>query len=421
MTDVAQLAPVAPPARPAIAAVPPMPWRASLLLAAGTFVFGAAPPLYDSYVPQLLERHFRSSTLVGAAMGIDNVLALLLVPMIGAMSDATRSRLGRRMPWVLGALPFAAIGMVLLPAADTAGSLALLATIIVLNVGLAVWRAPFTALLSELVPSVHRPRTAGMQGVSMCLAAMLVLSTARSLSARDPSLPFLLAGGLLGAVWLTHAIWLREPVHEDAGVRPAIAPLRSLRETFAAGGGLAPRFFAACLCFHMAFQSFSSWFTLHASERFHTTVGDASLGFIAVAIATLLGSMPAGWLGARYGRRRMAIIGMTGMAVACILLQLAPTLPVAVAFCFVFGFSWSFPVANLIPMGLELGSAARAGSLAGALLLVQSLAGVVGPAIVGSTFDALHSKRPLFLLLAAFLVGAIALLATLRSGFGEAT
>jgi maltose/moltooligosaccharide transporter len=400
---------------------PAMPWRASLLLAAGTFVFGAAPPLYDSYVPQLLERHLRSSTLVGAAMGIDNVLALLLVPVIGAMSDATRSRLGRRMPWVLGALPFAAIGMALLPFADRVGLPVLLATIVVLNVGLAVWRAPFTALLSELVPSVHRSRTAGMQGVSMCLAAMLVLSTARSLSARDPSLPFLLAGGLLAVVWLTHAIWLREPVDEDASdVRPKVAPLRSLRETFAAGGGLAPRFFAACLCFHMAFQSFSSWFTLHASERFHTSVADASLGFIAVAIATLLGSIPAGWLGARYGRRRMAIIGMAGMTAACLSLQVAPTLSAAVALCFMFGFSWAFPVANLIPMGLELGTAARAGSIAGALLLVQSLAGVVGPAIVGSTFDVLHTKRPLFVILAAFLAAAIALLATLRRGFGEA-
>jgi maltose/moltooligosaccharide transporter len=311
--------------------------------------------------------------------------------------------------------------MALLPFADRLGLAALLTTIVVLNVGLAVWRAPFTALLSELVPSIHRSRTAGMQGVSMCLGAMLVLSTARSLSARDPSLPFLLAGSLLAAVWLTHALWLREPAHDEmTGARTPVRPVHSLRETFAAGGGLAPRFFAACLCFNMAFQSFSSWFTLHASERFHTTVADASLGFIAVAVATLLGSIPAGWLGARYGRRRMAVTGMVGMVVACVLLHVAPTLSMAVAFCFVFGFSWSFPVANLIPMGLELGSAARAGSIAGALLLVQSLAGVVGPAIVGTTFDVMDSKRALFLLLATFLVAAIALLASLRAGFGEA-
>ena len=71
-------------------------------------------------------------------------------------------------------------------------------------------------------------------------------------------------------------------------------PLRSLREAFTAGEGQAAQFFAACLLFHMTFQSFSSWFTLHGAERFHTTVADVSLGFIAVAVSTLLGSMPAG-------------------------------------------------------------------------------------------------------------------------------
>ena len=128
-------------------------------------------------------------------------------------------------------------------------------------------------------------------------------------------------------------------------------------------------------------QSFSSWFTLHGSERFHTTVADVSLGFIAVAIATLTGSVPAGWLGARYGRRRMTLIGIAGMAIACVVMQVVPTLTAAVAVLFVFGLAWSIPVANLIPMALELGTTARAGSLAGAFLLVQSVAGILGPSL----------------------------------------
>ena len=64
--------------------------------------------------------------------------------------------------------------------------------------------------------------------------------------------------------------------------------------------------------------------------------------------------------------------------------------------------------------------AARAGSLAGAFLLVQSAAGLIGPSIVGAWFDYSGSRRGLFVLLAVFLVGAFALLATLRAGFGEA-
>lgn len=401
-----------------------MPWVSSLLLAGGSLVIGAVSPLYDSYVPPLLQRHLTSSTWIGAAMGIDNVLALFLVPLIGALSDGTHTRLGRRVPFVLAALPVTALAVAAIPFAEQFGLVALLAAMVILDIALAVWRAPFSALLAELVPSIHRSKTEGILGVAMCIGAMLMLGSARSLAAHGMSLPFLLAGALVGLVWLVHTALLREPRHEretrPPTARAAIAPFRSLRDAFSAGGGRAPQFFAACLLFQMAFQSFSSWFTLHGSERFQTTVADVSLGFIAVAVSTLVGSIPAGWLGARYGRRRISLIGIAGMAIACAILHVVPTLTLAVIVLFIFGISWSFPVANLTPMALELGTAARAGSLAGAFLLVQSVAGIVGPAIVGVVFDVTGSKRSLFVLLALFLAGAFALFAKLAPGFGEA-
>ena len=63
---------------------------------------------------------------------------------------------------------------------------------------------------------------------------------------------------------------------------------------------------------------------------------------------------------------------------------------------------------------------ARAGSLAGAFLLVQSVAGILGPSAVGAWFDVTGSKSGLFVLLAMFLAAAFALFATLAPGFGEA-
>jgi MFS family permease len=403
-----------------------MPWKVSLLLGGGSFVIGAVAPLYDSYVPPLLEKHLGSSSMIGAAMGIDNILALLLVPIVGAVSDATRTRLGRRVPFVLAALPLTAIALAAIPYADRSGLFALLAAMIVVDIALAVWRAPFLALLAELVPSVHRPKTEGVLGVGMCLGAMLVLGGARNLSAKQPELPFVLAAALVALVWLVYCAMLREPPHAPSDApaadvpRAAIAPFASLREAFTGGGGQAVQFFAGCLLFQMAFQSFSSWFTLHGAERFHTTVANVSLGFIAVAISTLIGSIPAGWLGSRFGRRRMSLVGFTGMVLACVAMQFVPTLGAAAGVLFVFGLSWSIPVANLAPMALELGTSARAGSLAGAFLLVQSMAGLIGPALVGAWFDMTGSRSALFLLMAAFLAGAFALLATLKQGFGEA-
>src|SRR5436189_2619180 len=98
-----------------------MPWKASLLLGGGSLVIGAVSPLYDSYVPPLLQRHLTSSTWVGAAMGIDNVLALLLVPLVGTLSDGTRSRFGRRVPFLLAALPLTALAVGAIPFAERFG------------------------------------------------------------------------------------------------------------------------------------------------------------------------------------------------------------------------------------------------------------------------------------------------------------
>jgi MFS family permease len=116
----------------------------------------------------------------------------------------------------------------------------------------------------------------------------------------------------------------------------------------------------------------------------------------------------------------MSLTGIAGMAVACAILHVVPSLTAAVGTLFLFGLSWSFPVANLTPMALELGTAARAGSLAGAFLLVQSAAGILGPSLVGMWFDATGSRRGLFIALAIFLAGAFSLFAMLAPGFGEA-
>lgn len=53
--------------------------------------------LYDSIIPLMLKNSFHlKETVSGAIMAIDNVLALFLLPLLGALSDRTHTRLGRR-------------------------------------------------------------------------------------------------------------------------------------------------------------------------------------------------------------------------------------------------------------------------------------------------------------------------------------
>ena len=75
--------------------------------------------MYDSVIPKILTETFHlNETLSGAIMALDNILALFLLPLFGALSDHTSTKIGRRMPFILLGTACAAVLMNLLPVLD---------------------------------------------------------------------------------------------------------------------------------------------------------------------------------------------------------------------------------------------------------------------------------------------------------------
>ena len=68
--------------------------------------------MYDNIIPLILTNTFHlDETISGAIMAADNVLALFLLPFFGALSDKTSTRIGRRMPFIVGGTALAAVLM----------------------------------------------------------------------------------------------------------------------------------------------------------------------------------------------------------------------------------------------------------------------------------------------------------------------
>ncbi len=61
-----------------------------------------------------------NDTLSGFIMALDNILALFLLPLFGSLSDRTKTRIGRRMPYILCGTAASCICAVLLPVANGA-------------------------------------------------------------------------------------------------------------------------------------------------------------------------------------------------------------------------------------------------------------------------------------------------------------
>ena len=76
---------------------------------------------YDTIIPLILTNKFGlSQTLSGVIMALDNILALFMLPLFGAISDRSRSRFGRRTPFIVVGTVIAAVAFVLLTFADNA-------------------------------------------------------------------------------------------------------------------------------------------------------------------------------------------------------------------------------------------------------------------------------------------------------------
>ena len=77
--------------------------KRTLLIGLAFFSICAFWQMYDTIIPLILRDTFRiGDSLSGAIMAADNVLALVLLPLFGKLSDRTDTRLGRRTPFILG-------------------------------------------------------------------------------------------------------------------------------------------------------------------------------------------------------------------------------------------------------------------------------------------------------------------------------
>jgi hypothetical protein len=101
-------------------------------------------------MPLLLGAFIDSRALRGAIMGLDNVVAIMLIPVVGAWSDRVDGRWGRRLPFLLVGVPITALAFAALPWAAAALWTLLLVDVVFL-LAITVYRAPLVALMPDHV------------------------------------------------------------------------------------------------------------------------------------------------------------------------------------------------------------------------------------------------------------------------------
>ena len=353
-----------------------------------TFGLALAMSVLTTYAPVLLGKATDSGAAIGLAIGGEGIFALFLPLLIGSLSDRTRSRLGRRLPYALFAVPLLVAPLVLLPFASSYA--ATVALVSLFFVGYFVYYPPYQALFAELVPPSHHGRAQGAQGVMRGLGLGGALVGGGVLLSVWAPLPFLLgAVAIVLTTWALVNVVRRAPAvrGESATVeRPALSSIVRQRGDIRA-------FMVANALWEFSFMGLKTFIVLFVLEglRESMTMATAVIGVVAVAYvgAAALTGPVADRIGvARLLRLAIWVYG-AGLLFAATLDSLGPML-LALPFVALAG-----AVLMTLPYGLlvKLTPAGAEGSVSGLFNVSRAIGVILGPIAVGVAIDVL---APLF-------------------------
>lgn len=387
-------------------------YKRIFLLGFGFFGISIIWALYNAYVPIFLKDFALSSFIIGIVMVIDNIFAIIMLPYIGALSDRTRTRWGRRMPYIMIGAPSGALFFALIPIARRYENLALMmGTIILMNFFMALFRSPVIALMPDITPSKFRSQANGIINFMGGLGALFAYFGGKFLYDINYALPFYVGAALMLIANILVILFIKEP--EEFKVKEKTEKI-SFKETFNQSFGelkenlkdvfASPEkslFFMllAIFLWFIAFNSLETFFTSYA--KFELGIKESTGAFLLgiFALGFMIFSIPAGFIGGRFGRKRTINVGLT-MIILVMLVALYLGLQAAdgrmrvdfvvKAFAGLFllgGFGWGMVNVNSLPMVVDMTTEEKVGGYTGLYYFFSMAANIFAPPLSGIAID----------------------------------
>ncbi len=410
-------------------------YKRTLIVGFGFLGISIIWPIFNQFIPiflqagnpeferQLLEAGRELPQVVGFGltpalalfvMTWDNLINVFLQPWVGAKSDNTRSRFGRRKPWIILGTPIAVIGFVLIPFAQTAVAIAVF--ILITNFGMALFRSPTVSWLGDLFLPDDRSKANGIINLMGGIGALLAFFGGGYLFNNfGRAAPFIGGAILLVAAMTVALIGVKEPEQIDVKEKPkdpgVLANLRSVWQHPDKSGLYV---LLGILLWFMGFNALEAGLSSFAVFTLGIAPGTASIFSGAVSITFILAAMPAGFLGTKYGRGPVIRLGLIALTIILLASFFIIQDPITFVLALVLtGIFWAFVNVNSLPLVYDHGDERRIGAYTGLYYFSSQLAAVLGPTMGGITVDVLGDQyRWLFMYAAIFMF--LAFLAVMR-------
>ncbi|MDB1087482.1 MFS transporter [Streptomyces sp. ACA25] len=350
--------------------------------------------------------------VLGLATGLGAAVTVAMVPLFGALSDRTRSRFGRRRPWVAFGSVLAALGLLLLATADGVGGMLL--GWLVAQIGLSSVQAGLYATIPDQVPRPQLGTLAGWAGMTQMLGALLGTLVVNQL------VPGLAGGYVACAVLVLCAVLPFLLGHREADSRtgPAVRlPAADRRPRVPRSPDLLWTWVSRFLVV-LGFAMISQYLLFYLTDEL--LVADPQRAVMTITGVTVLcamtAAMTAGRWSDRVGRRRVFVVGGgVLMGVGAVAMALFPVWPVALFAAVVVGLGFgTFLAVDLAVIASVLPSAEDAGRDLGFFAIAAAAPQIVAPALAVPVL-AVAGYGGLYLLTAAVSAVGGALVLKVRS------
>lgn len=373
---------------------------------------------YNAFLPLMYREFFDSRAIIGLLMGTDNLIGLLLIPVVGAWSDRVNSPLGRRLPFIMVAIPVAALTFFAIPFAS-----ALLWTLILSEIlfttAMHSYRGPVISLMPDHTPPEKRSAANGIINLMGGLGTLIAFGGLSLLYDIDPRLTFGIGAAVLLITLLI--VWKkvdRHPPHVDNTLIASRNPIGEANQGIKVL--LQPANFgqflilAAMLTYFIGFAGLDAMFPIYGVETLGLTEGRAAFILTTFAGSFLVFALLAGFIGTRIGKIPAMLIGLA-IVPALFLLAIPVREPLIIAVIFVFaGFAWALVNVQAMPLIADLGGRDRIGFYIGLYYIFTMTGQMIGPFVLGSAMDLLGNQGMFIAGAAVYALGFVLLRAGQR-------
>lgn len=384
----------------------------TFLIGLAFFTTGISWSLYNTRVSQQLDDYFAGFVLAGLIVGIlmalDNLIGVIIQPIMGTVSDNTRSKYGRRMPYIIIGVICSAIFFALIPTGFLpTGSLPiLLIWMFFFGLSMGFYRSQAVSLMPDFVKPQHRSKANAIINIMGGIGAIVAYTMGYASGILGLPMIFIITSIIMVVALVVLVLTvnekdaysyklLLETEAKEGKVKEKkekVGLLNSLKDILHEEDKSTLFILLAIFAWFIGYQGLEAFFSIYAAGGTNGILNqsDAFAGFMFnfVAIPFILAALPLSLLASRIGRKRCIQIGLIIMILSMLTGFLFQTLEVTMVVLVLFGIGWAFVNVNSIVIVWELApSVKKIGTYTGLYYFFSVLAAIIGPGIVGGLRD----------------------------------